>query len=106
MSRGGSRRAARIAAPSESAIQQALIEWVHWQRRTTPALGLLFAIPNGGARSLRTASRLKAEGVVPGIPDLCLPVARRGFHGLWIELKRDHASPSAEACAVLTAYLS
>ena len=24
----------------------------------------------------------------PGVPDLCLPVARGGYHGLYIELKR------------------
>lgn len=49
---------------------------------------LLYAIPNGGKRSTVTSSRLKATGVKPGFPDVGLPVARGGFHGLYIELKR------------------
>ena len=47
----------------------------------------LFAVPNGGARSKRTAGRLKAEGVRPGIPDLILPVARGIYRGLVVEMK-------------------
>ena len=57
-----------------------------------PELGLLFAIPNGGKRGIATAARLKLEGVKPGVPDLMLPVARQGFHGLFIEMKRTKGS--------------
>src|SRR5262245_64718583 len=49
---------------------------------------LCFAIPNGGARDVITAGRLKAEGVRAGVPDVCLPVARAGYHGLFLEVKR------------------
>jgi len=28
-----------------------------------------------------------AEGVKRGVPDVFLPVARGGYHGLWIEMK-------------------
>jgi hypothetical protein len=52
-----------------------------------PELKLLHHIPNGGARSKATAGRLKAAGVKAGVPDICLPVPRHGFHGLYIELK-------------------
>lgn len=31
---------------------------------------------------------LKREGVKSGVPDLCLPVARGGLHGLYVEMKR------------------
>jgi len=31
-----------------------------------------FAIPNGGNRNIVTAKKLKAEGVQPGVPDLCV----------------------------------
>ena len=33
-------------------------------------------------------SRCQWQGVTPGVPDICLPVARGGYHGLYIELKR------------------
>lgn len=52
-----------------------------------PELRLLHAIPNGGYRNKITAAKLKAEGVKPGVPDICLPVARGRYHGLYIELK-------------------
>lgn len=53
-----------------------------------PALALLFAIPNGEARSVVTGARLKAAGVKRGVPDLFLPVARpTGAYGLFLELK-------------------
>jgi hypothetical protein len=68
--------------------QVALIRWVDLRAQQCPALQLLFAIPNGGQRDVRVAAKLQAEGVRPGVPDLCLPVARHGQHGLYIELKR------------------
>ena len=49
--------------------------------------GLIFAIPNGGQRNVIVASKLKAEGVLSGVPDLCIPIAKKGFNGLYIELK-------------------
>jgi hypothetical protein len=52
-----------------------------------PKVLRLHAIPNGGWRGMREGMKLKAEGVRPGIPDLCLPVARYGHHGLYMELK-------------------
>jgi VRR-NUC domain len=67
--------------------QVALMRWAGLARQEFPELELLFAIPNGGARNVIVASKLKAEGVKRGVPDLCLPVARHGWHGLFIELK-------------------
>lgn len=67
--------------------QVALLKWCLLNQAKHPELARLFAIPNGGLRNKITAARLKAEGVQRGIPDLCLPVARGGFHGLYIEMK-------------------
>lgn len=45
--------------------------------------GLLMAIPNGQYR----AGQAMEPGLKAGVPDIFLPVAAHGFHGLWIELK-------------------
>ena len=56
----------------------------------------LFAIPNGGFRTKTTAGKLKAEGVKPGVWDLLLPLARCGWHALWLEMKAPDGRPSPE----------
>lgn len=74
--------------PTESQEQQWLMQWARAQSGRWPELGLLYHIPNEGKRSRTGGARLKAEGLKAGVPDLCLPVARGGCHGLYIELKR------------------
>jgi hypothetical protein len=49
---------------------------------------LFYHIPNGGYRKPQEASKFKAMGVKAGVPDLCIPISRKGHHGLYIELKR------------------
>jgi len=73
---------------TESQEQIDFVQWCKRQRKTHPEFLKLFAIPNGGARHIAVASKLKLEGVEPGVPDLFLAVARRGLHGLFIEMKR------------------
>lgn len=80
---------------SESEEQCALFQWAEMMSRKHPELSLLYHIPNGGARSKGTAGRLKAEGVKSGVPDLCLPVARGKYHGLYIEMKVGKNKPTA-----------
>lgn len=72
---------------SEHDEQATLFRWALFARPRYPELALLFAIPNGGQRHKAVAARMKAEGVRAGVPDICLPVARAGFHGLYLELK-------------------
>jgi hypothetical protein len=67
--------------------QVALFNWSKLDCHKHPELKLMFAIPNGGQRNIIVASKLKAEGVKAGVPDICLPVARQGFSALYIELK-------------------
>jgi hypothetical protein len=44
-----------------------------------------FAIPNGGKRNVITATKLKAEGVKAGVPDLCIVHDGQAF---FLEVKR------------------
>ena len=76
--------------------QMTIFEWAEYMKRTMPELLLLFHVPNGGKRDARTAAVMKLSGVKPGVPDMCLPVARGGYHGLWIELKAGSGKPTLE----------
>ncbi|MBK9497331.1 MAG: VRR-NUC domain-containing protein [Xanthomonadales bacterium] len=76
--------------------QAALIRWAEAQKCTTPELGRLVAVPNGGKRHIKVAMALKDEGVKPGYPDILLDVARAGFHGLKIEMKSGDNKTSAK----------
>jgi hypothetical protein len=72
---------------SEQTDQEALFAWAALQTTRLPELALLFHVPNGEKRDKATAARLQRAGVKAGCPDLWLPVARLGFHGLVLELK-------------------
>lgn len=71
----------------EAAEQEALFRWALFVSAYFPEIDLLYHIPNGGSRNKLEAAHLKRQGVKAGVPDLCLPVARGGYHGLYIELK-------------------
>ena len=58
------------------------VGFVVWFRSRFPGV-LILAVPNGGKRHPGTARKLKAEGVVPGVPDLFVPE-----WSLWVEMKR------------------
>jgi hypothetical protein len=74
--------------PTESNEQQELFKWAKLSECKYPDLRWLHAIPNGGLRNKVTAARLQREGVKPGVPDICLPVPRGAYKGLYIEMKR------------------
>lgn len=65
--------------PTEHEEQRELVRWFRQTHRGIR----IFAIPNGGQRSLAAAARLKVEGVSAGVPDLFIPAWK-----LWIEMKR------------------
>lgn len=78
---------------NEHKEQVAVIHWASIQSIVYPSLSLLYAIPNGGHRAMKTARFLRAEGVKAGVPDLCLPVPANDHHGLYIELKARDRNP-------------
>lgn len=78
-----------LPVPTEHDEQVMLFKWASLMvKQGIYELDLLYAIPNGARTSMRTAVKLKAEGLKRGFPDIALPVARHGFHGLFIEVKR------------------
>jgi len=62
--------------------------WCMYEEMAIRELKWFHAIPNGGDRDQITAGKMKAEGVKSGVLDCFLPVARKGFHGLYIEMKK------------------
>ncbi len=70
---------------NEHNTQRLLVAW--FRDRYPDLAAVFFSIPNGGARDPVTAKRLKDEGALAGVPDLFLSAARRGHHGLFLELK-------------------
>lgn len=84
-----------VRIDTEAGTQEILFNWLQYQLKEYPELELLYHIPNGGKRDKATAIALKRQGVKAGVPDLCLPVARNGFHGLYIELKVGKNKPTS-----------
>lgn len=72
---------------SESKMQATIIRWTDTAQLKYPELALLFHIPNERRCTPIQGAQLKRMGVKSGVPDLCLPVARGAYHGLWIEVK-------------------
>ena len=86
----------KMPCPTEGVEQATLFSWAQMRTYWYPELTLMFHIPNGGKRSKAEAGRFRAEGVKSGVPDICLPVARGGYHGLFIELKRQHGNTTTK----------
>jgi len=91
----------------EGREQAKLIEWAAWLKipeadDIEPGAKIadyLHAIPNGELRHHATAGRLKAQGVKGGVSDLQLPIARRGYIGLWLEMKAPSRRPKKPGAA-------
>lgn len=81
---------------SEETEQMALIDWCNINTCIYPELKLIYHIPNGGKRGKSEGARLKRVGVKKGVPDLCLPVPRKNYHGLYIEMKYGNGRTSKE----------
>lgn len=87
-----------MSGASEARQQALVIKWSQQPavRQQWPELAMLHHIPNGGSRDPIEGKHLKQQGVKPGVPDLCLPVARGGYHGLYIEMKTESGRTTEE----------
>lgn len=80
---------------TEHTEQSMVIHWANRNSDRLPELKWLHSSLNGifipapPAIRARIINHMKAEGMKKGIPDLFLPVAKRGWHGLYIEMKRE-----------------
>lgn len=80
----------------EAEEQEALFVWAEYQSAAHPELRLLYHIPNEGKRSVAYGAALRRQGMKKGVPDLCLPVARGKYHGLYIEMKAGRNKPTVD----------
>jgi len=88
---------------SEFDEQVRIVKWARFLEVKYPELKLLNASANGVHLTKAQAGKAKAAGMVPGWPDLNLPVARGGFNGLYIELKVGRRKPKAHQVEILKA---
>lgn len=79
--------ARKLTMSSEDAEQEGVIQWARMLTGRYPELALLHHIPNEGKRSSATGRKLQRLGVLAGVPDLHLPVAKAGYYSLYIEMK-------------------
>lgn len=88
---------------SEHSEQAAIFDFARIHEFMHPELALLFSTLNGiplvgmsGMQRAKIINHMRAEGLKVGLPDLWLPVARNGYHGLVIELKVGINKPTPE----------
>lgn len=73
---------------TEDTEQMQIINYCNSMSAYVPEYAMIYHIPNEGKR--KNGAKLKRIGLRKGIPDLCLPVPKMGFNGLYIELKKIH----------------
>lgn len=86
--------------PTEDGEQEVVVRYCELRR--IPVVH----IPNEGKRSAAYAAQMKRMGLAKGFPDLFIPVAVSGFHGLFIELKRDRRAKATEPQKAWLEYLN
>lgn len=79
----------KVAVPLESDLQKQLIEWAGFVKYKNNYLdSYIHHSPNGGYRELFEAIKFRLMGVRAGYPDLIIDIAKGGYHGMRLELKR------------------
>jgi|TARA_R110000803_G_scaffold6374_8_gene20731 hypothetical protein len=78
---------------TEAKLQEAVILYLKWQYP-----GVKYCASLGGIRTgKKQGSKAKKTGYVKGFPDLQITEARKGYFGLFLELKKDKkAYPTKE----------
>ena len=76
---------------SEAQHQTMVLKWTQQPsiRAKWPELSLLFHVPNERHCTPQQGKNLQRMGVKRGVPDLCLPVSKGRYNGLFIEMKTE-----------------
>lgn len=74
----------------EDEEQEAIFRWASY----IPELETMYAVPNGQYRPKNIAVKLKRQGVKSGVSDICLPLPKGKYHGLYLELKVGKNKPT------------
>jgi hypothetical protein len=85
------KRAVASLVPTEDEEQIKFVTWLTKQGIRHAASG------NGGSRHYYEAAKLKRMGLSAGYPDLTIPYPAGGYHGLYIELKRQKGGKLSDA---------
>ena len=83
------KKALKAHDPLEFEHQHMIFQFASLMSNKYPELRLLNSSLNGVRLTPGQAVKAKKAGMKKGFPDIFLPVARSGFHGLFIELKRE-----------------
>lgn len=73
---------------SEYNEQVTVFAWAALMEPKHPELCMLSSSLNGVRLSIGAATKAKRAGLRAGFPDIFLAVARNGYHGLFIEMKK------------------
>ena len=87
---------------TEHEEQAAVFCWADSHVDKAPCLELLHSSLNGiplpGSQTQRAKiiNYMKKEGMLPGVPDVFLPYPAKGYHGLYLELKKSEREEPTE----------
>jgi len=83
----------KLTIPTEYQEQNALVKWLNFH----PTVRDFFCKNNNeGKRSAIQGYNLKLNGLRPGVSDLFIYYPANGFHGLWLEVKRNKIYTKSE----------
>lgn len=84
-------------AGTEFAHQCSLFMWANLVKQQWPELQMMFSIKNEEKSGSKVVGgRFKASGLKSGVPDVFLPIARKGRFGLFVEMKKIGGKASKE----------
>jgi hypothetical protein len=63
-----------------------------------PELAMLYHVSNEGKRQIYVSKNI---GILPGLPDYHLPVAKGSYHGFWLEIKVPGKNPTPRQHAIM-----